>query len=55
MLIAKYGNGSIEQIEEFEIRNKILLEENYKNFLLKYNGGDTPKTILIKGILLRQF
>ena len=37
MLIAKYGNGSIEQIEEFEIRNKILLEENYKNFLLKYN------------------
>ena len=49
MLIAKYGNGSIEQIEEFEIRNKILLEENYKNFLLKYNGGDTPKTILIKG------
>ncbi len=49
MLIAKYlnPNSDIEKmIEHFEEENKILLPNQYKTFLQKYNGGDTPKTSL---------
>ena len=49
MLIAKYGNGSIEQVEEFERKYEINLDEYYRKFLIKYNGGETPNTIFKKG------
>ncbi len=46
MLISKYGNGSIEKVQEFERKYGIILNEEYRKFLVKYNGGDTPKTTL---------
>ena len=49
MLIAKYGNGSIEQVEEFEKKYGINLDDCYRKFLIDYNGGETPNTILKKG------
>ena len=51
MLISKYGNGSEEIVNEFESKHCIDLDEGYRRFLVKYNGGDTPKTtIRVKGI-----
>ena len=44
MLISKYGNGSEELVSEFEGRYGIVLDEEYRRFLVKYNGGDTPNT-----------
>lgn len=44
MLISKYGNGSISQVEEFENKFGIKLNESYRSFLIKYNGGETPDT-----------
>ena len=44
MLISKYGNGSKELVREFESRLGIELDEEYRSFLVKYNGGDTPNT-----------
>lgn len=44
MLISKYGNGSTELVNEFESRLGIELDEEYRSFLVKYNGGDTPNT-----------
>ena len=44
MLISKYGNGSTELVSEFESRHGIELDEEYRSFLVKYNGGDTPNT-----------
>lgn len=44
MLISKYGNGSIDSVSEFESRLGITLDEEYRYFLVKYNGGDTPNT-----------
>ena len=44
MLISKYGNGSTELVSEFESRLGIELDEEYRSFLVKYNGGDTPNT-----------
>ena len=44
MLISKYGNGSAELVGEFESRYGIELDEEYRSFLIKYNGGDTPNT-----------
>lgn len=44
MLISKYGNGSTELVREFESRIGIELDEEYRSFLVKYNGGDTPNT-----------
>ena len=40
MLISKYGNGSKELVSEFESRLGIELDEEYKSFLVKYNGGE---------------
>ena len=51
MLISKYGNGSTKLVEEFENENGIEFDEQYRLFLVNYNGGDTPKTtVRIKGI-----
>ncbi len=44
MLISKYGNGSEELVREFESKYGIVLDEEYRKFLVKYNGGDTPNT-----------
>ena len=44
MLISKYGNRSISQVEEFENKFGIKLNESYRSFLIKYNGGETPDT-----------
>ena len=45
MLISKFDNTNIEEnIAAFEKENNITLPEEYKGFLLKYNGGRTPKT-----------
>ncbi|MBR4083997.1 MAG: SMI1/KNR4 family protein [Lachnospiraceae bacterium] len=45
MLISKFDNTNIEEhIAAFEKENNITLPEEYKRFLLKYNGGRTPKT-----------
>ena len=45
MLISKFDNTNIgEFIMAFEKENNITLPEEYKRFLMKYNGGETPKT-----------
>ena len=44
LLISKYGNGSEQIINEFERKFVIELDEEYRKFLAKYNGGDTPNT-----------
>ncbi len=44
MLISKYGNGTLKLVESFENKYSIELDEQYHRFLIKYNGGDTPKT-----------
>ncbi len=51
MLISKFGDGSTELVDKFESKNGIELDEQYRFFLVNYNGGDTPKTtVRIKGI-----
>ena len=50
MLISKFGNGSEELVREFEHKYGIVLDEEYRKFLVEYNGGDTPNThVGIKG------
>ena len=45
MHIAKYDNTDIEKhLEEFEKKYNFTFPDQYRKFLLKYNGGDTPKT-----------
>ncbi len=45
MLISKFENTNVEEnIAAFEKKNNITLPEEYKKFLMKYNGGRTPKT-----------
>ncbi len=45
MLISKFDNTNIkEHIAAFEKQNNITLPDEYRRFLLKYNGGMTPKT-----------
>ena len=45
MLITKFSIGDIEcKVEEFENRMGILLPDEYKKFLLRYNGGITVNT-----------
>ncbi len=45
MLISKFSNNSVEEeLASLEQSLKIMLPEQYRKFLLKYNGGETPKT-----------
>lgn len=45
MLISRFDNTNIEEhIIRLEKQYNIVLPEEYKRFLLKYNGGETPKT-----------
>lgn len=50
MLILKNVEDSTsEKISEFEKKYDIVLSHDYKDFLMKYNGGETPKTNFSKG------
>ena len=50
MLISKNVNDCIcEKIKELELKYGITLSQDYKVFLIKYNGGDTPKTKFSRG------
>lgn len=50
MLISRYDEGSIsEKISEMEKKYGIALSCEYKAFLTKYNGGETPKTNFSNG------
>ena len=44
MLISKYGNGTEQQVEDFEKKYGINFNNDYRTFLIRYNGGDTPNT-----------
>ena len=45
MLISKFDTTDIEKkIADFESKHGISLPEQYRGFMLKYNGGDTPET-----------
>ena len=45
MLISKFDTANIdERICSFESKYKIELPIGYRNFMLQYNGGKTPKT-----------
>ena len=45
MMISKFSIYDIERnIKEFENKNQIKLPEDYKKFLMSYNGGITPET-----------
>lgn len=45
MLISKFDTINIENIiNEFENKYHFQVPSQYKQFLLKYNGGETPKT-----------
>lgn len=50
MLISKHVDKcTFEKISEIEEKYDIVLSYEYKDFLMKYNGGETPKTNLGKG------
>ena len=43
MLISKFGTDNIiEDIKDFEDKYKFKFPEQYKKFLIAYNGGETP-------------
>lgn len=45
MLISRFDNANVEEhIAHLEKQYNIVLPEEYKRFLLKYNGGETPDT-----------
>lgn len=45
MLISKFSNNDvIKKIVDIEREHNIILPNQYKDFLCKYNGGYTPKT-----------
>lgn len=44
MLISKFGSISNEAISEFEDTIGVALPEQYRRFIKKYNGGETPNT-----------
>jgi len=45
MLIAKFDNyGVADELSKVEIQYNIKFPQQYKDFLLRYNGGFTPKT-----------
>ncbi|MBP5221960.1 MAG: SMI1/KNR4 family protein [Lachnospiraceae bacterium] len=48
MLISRFKNSNIDvkkEIVSFEKEYGIIIPEQYRKFLLKYNGGHTPNTI----------
>ena len=50
MLISKFDTTNIEQkIVGFESKYNIKLPNQYRQFMLRYNGGYTPETILKVG------
>lgn len=45
LLISKFDTTNIEQrLAAFEKKHNIVLPQQYRNFMLKYNGGYTPQT-----------
>ena len=44
MLISKFGTISKDAISEYEDVHGIKLPEQYRYFIEKYNGGETPNT-----------
>ena len=45
MLISRFDTTNIEAlISEYETKNNFAFPNQYREFLLKYNGGKTPKT-----------
>ena len=48
MLISRFGNYN-EQLKEFEEKKDLSFDEDYVRFIKKYNGGETPKTIVKVG------
>lgn len=45
MLISKFNNSEVQQsISGFEAKYSFSFPDSYREFLLKYNGGYTPKT-----------
>lgn len=44
MLISKFSEIELDKITGLEKKYGIILPNEYKKFLLKYNGGFTPKT-----------
>src|SRR5205085_1486700 len=41
---------SLEQIEQFELRNGVVLPDSYKRFLLRDNGGEPmPDRLVVPG------
>ncbi len=47
MLISKFGNVDIDMVEEFEEKMMFKIPEHYRDFLIKYNGGETPNTSFV--------
>lgn len=47
MLISKFSVQTVnteDAIAQFEARYQVSLPEQYRNFLIRYNGGETPQT-----------
>ena len=45
MLISKFDTTNVGQyVRDYEEKNKFTFPDQYKEFLLKYNGGYTPVT-----------
>lgn len=44
MLISKYGNVDEKILNEFFDKREAVLPELYRQFLVKYKGGETPNT-----------
>ena len=45
MHISKFTTANIEErIQTFEAQYAVTLPEQYRGFLMKYNGGRTPET-----------
>ena len=45
MLISKFNTENMEErVREFEAKYSFVFPEQYRSFLLKYNGGKTPNT-----------
>lgn len=50
MLISGFDTADIEPLTaDFEKKHKLRLPDEYRRFLLKYNGGETPNTVFAIG------